>query len=459
MKHLRLPSKNSRNSHMKTILVLYTLATLTVMSGFIYKNHLLVENYRRTVVNNYRNAFNYAAGSVAGLDSALQKCAVSGTSGMAVENCVGVYGAAQSAKQAIGELPNSDRDFEQTSGFISKVADYALALAKKAGRGTDLTDEEVSNLKSLSDASSTMSQNFAELMDQVNDGRLTLSELDELTREASEESEAYAGYGSAMKYAEREFPELPTLIYDGPFSEHIAGLKPLMLEGKEDVDQDTARLIAQAFTGYQNLTSDGERAGTMPVYMFAGNMEGGSFTVEVTKQGGIVSNIYSYIDPGYENVSVDDAVKTAEKYLRFHGFADMKESYHMTQNGVLTVNFAHTIGDVTVYPDLVKVVLALDTGKVIGFEAQGYVMHHHEREIPEPAITIDEARSKVSKQLEILSEGLAIIPTSGENEVFCYEFKCESEQGEHFIVYIDAQSGQEQQILHLLETDSGVLAQ
>ena len=76
-----------------------------------------------------------------------------------------------------------------------------------------------------------------------------------------------------------------------------------------------------------------------------------------------------------------------------------------------------------IYPDLIKVQVALDNGEIVGFEAQGFYIAHEEREIPKPKLSMEEARSRVSERLEIFKERLAIIPTNAKQEVLCYEFR------------------------------------
>ena len=100
--------------------------------------------------------------------------------------------------------------------------------------------------------------------------------------------------------------------------------------------------------------------------------------------------------------------------------------------------------------------IALDNGEFIGIEAQGFHFSHHERKIEPPAITLDDARSKVSEKLEITKERLAIIPTESKNEVLCYEFKG-TYKNEWYIVYINADTGREEQILKIIEADESVL--
>ena len=441
-------------------IISYSLAAAAVLGGFIYRNHLTAEHYRRQIVNTYRHAFNEVVAEVAVLDSALRKCVYSGTPGMETEAFMAVYGASQSAKLALGELPQNDDGFTKTSRFIATVGDYAFTLAKSTANGDELQDEEHQNLQALSDAASVLAQNFTELLAQVNDGSLSLEEFAQIKSRASKRGAAAVGgtFAEHIKTTEGEFPELPTLIYDGPFSSHIDGMKPQALEGCEDVTQEEAQRIAAEFVGFDNLTFAGERAGNLPIYVFEVPMHGGMSSIEVSRQGGRIVNVYSSHAADDATITIDEAVAIAKEFLQERGIENLVESYRMSQDNTVTVNFAYEQDGIVCYTDLIKVEVARDLAEVTGFEAQGYVMHHRVRELPEPKISEEEARAKLSKKLRVLSSGLAVIPTNGHNEVFVREFKCEAEDGRHYIAYINAETGREERVIILVENENGTLA-
>ena len=145
------------------------------------------------------------------------------------------------------------------------------------------------------------------------------------------------------------------------------------------------------------------------------------------------------------------------EFLEKRGYPAMRESYFIDQGGILTINFAAVQDEVICYPDLVKVSIALDTGRVVGFESEGYLMNHTLRSFPVLSVSEEEARDVVSPALTVLSQQLSLIPTGGEYEVLCHEFKCRNEEGQHILVYVNAQTGQEEKILILLEDESGTL--
>ncbi len=294
------------------------------------------------------------------------------------------------------------------------------------------------------------------------DGHLTMGELrdSEARMDAVEEEAAPSTLGDSMRLIEQEFPEVPSLIYDGPFSEHLTSVEPRMLGQTLKVDSERARKIAANFIGLPearvSLTGKSE-GGTMPCYYFSADADGGELMVEVSQQGGLVVNMLGTRRPESREIEAEEAVELAKGFLLRKGYENMAESYYMIQDNVLTANFAYMDGDVLCYSDLVKVSVALDNGAILGFEAKGYLTAHYDREIPEAAVSLEDARTLVSPELEILSEGLAIIPTAGQYESFCYEFKCAAEGDRHYIVYVNAVTGDQERILILLEDENGTL--
>ena len=97
----------------------------------------------------------------------------------------------------------------------------------------------------------------------------------------------------------------------------------------------------------------------------------------------------------------------------------MKETYYLKQDGIVTINYAYVQNDVVVYSDLIKVKVALDNGEVLGIEATGYLNNHTQRDTSKIKITKEQAKKTLNKNLDIMSEGMAIIPTEFQTEILC----------------------------------------
>ena len=91
-------------------------------------------------------------------------------------------------------------------------------------------------------------------------------------------------------------------------------------------------------------------------------------------------------------------------------------------------------------------------------ETTGYLNNHTQRTIETPSISLEEAKASLNKKLSITSEDLAIIPTEWNTEIFCYEFKGRVDDTD-FLVYVNAQTGKEENILVIIDTPDGILTQ
>ena len=128
----------------------------------------------------------------------------------------------------------------------------------------------------------------------------------------------------------------------------------------------------------------------------------------------------------------------------------------MKEGGTVTVNYAYEQNGIVVYPDLIKLKIALDNGEILGIETSGYLNSHEERNVQDINISMDEAKKTLNPKLEIMSEGMAIIPTKWKTEILCYEFKGKVDDTE-FLVYVNAGTGKEENILVILDTPNGTL--
>ena len=439
----------------------FTAAAFAVSVGFGVQGHVRAEDYRRQLDNGYRQAFTELTTAAGELDAALEKVTYATTPSLFASLCAQAYAKALAAQTALGELPYGNVELEQTAAFFAKAGDYATAMARGAGAEGVCTDENRETLRGLAAAAGELSATLQELQLQLDGGALhpeDVAAVEARLAAAAEDGGQITG-GSAFQTVEADFPQVPTLIYDGPFSEHLSGRTPQMLEGLPQVTEEEARRAAAAFAGLRaevfTPTSDG--AGNLPAWGFSALADGGELYVEITKQGGQVLQMLSSRPVGEAALSRKEGVEQAAAFLDAHGYQDMAPSYFLEGDGILTVHFAPVLDGVYCYPDLVKVGVALDNGDVVSFEAHGYLMNHGAREPAAPAVSADQAAERVDPSLTVLSRQLALIPTGGEYEVLCHEFKCQNADGGHVLVYVNAATGQQERILLLLEDENGTL--
>ena len=442
-------------------LMSYLAAVLLVLGGACLS--LLQSNraYRRATALSEQRAFSQLTASVDKLDSALQKQLYVVTPAMISVLSAEIQAEAAAGQMAIGELPYANIELENTAAFLAKAGDYASALARSAAANGGLSPEEQETLSALSTGASQLKQRLDALEQQLNEGSVSLSDarrVESRLSQLGEDGDVLAG--SEFQDLESEFPELPVMTYDGPFSQHLTGRTPLALEGLAEVDETAAVASAAAFTGLRGeiFSLDGTVEGEIPAYTLSAAVDGAALTVQISKAGGAVIALSNSRAVYSEALSREEGLAVAADFLTSRGYPGMMRTYDYCADGRLTVNFAWAQGDVLCYPDLIHVTVALDTGSIVGFESTGYLTNHTERALPAPAVSQEQAQQNVSPRLDVLSARLSLIPTEGEYEVLCWEFLCQAENGQHYIACINAQTGAEQKLLILLEDENGTLA-
>ena len=360
------------------------------------------------------------------------------------------------AKNNLASLPIDYFELGNTYKFISQVGDYAVSLSKKVSGGESMSDEDIKTLQTMKKYCSDLLGNLFVLQEIVRQGELS---YDRITHgiDSFSGNQNYANFGDGFKDFEESLGEFPSLIYDGPFSDHIMKKEPLILQGRNDVSREQARAIAEKAAGLSEneLKDAGDEEGKMPSYCFTSGDK--AIDIAVTKSGGFVTYLTSSHTPTKQTLSPEDGIKKAKEYLKSHDITSMKSSYYEISGNIMSINFAYEKDHTTYYPDLIKVSVSLENGEIISFHQRGYLANHRERTTKTPEITREQAAKKLSPLLTVQQCKLAVIPTQGLDERFCYEFTCKGQNGEDILVYLNAETGSEEQILILLINENGTL--
>lgn len=447
-----------RDRKMLTIVVTL-VAIILVLGVIIFKKQL---EYRNLAENSYNNAFYQLVEYVNQTEVLLAKSTITNSSKHGAETLTNIWRDSTLAESYLARLPIGTQELETTQKFLNQLSDYSYTLANKTIGGEDLSQEDLDNLTKLHEYCSSLKDTLNQLEVDLYSGNIKWGELEKaggeaLIQEASNLSQS--SFGSIVE----DLHEYAGLIYDGAFSNHMTNPERVGLTGG-DIDEAKAIKIAKDFIGNDRITeinSNGQsQNANIECYSFTAKVSNEEiFTIAISVKGGHVVFMNSNRNIINESVSPDDAVKKGEEFLESKEFKNMKPTYYMNNGGILTVNYAYEQDGVTMYPDLVKVKIALDNGEILGIETTGYLNCHREkREIKETKISLEDARSKVNKNLNVSSSGLAVIPTEWGTEVLCYEFKGNTADND-FIVYINAETGEEEDILMIINTPEGTLTE
>ena len=375
-----------------------------------------------------------------------------------------VWREANLAQVYLAQLPISSNELSNTSKFLNQVSEYSYSLGTKCINKKDITEEEMNNLEELYNYSKDLKLTLNQLLNDMGNNSISWKEL---TKDANTAFAQQVDNLSATSFSnlDENFGEYEGLIYDGAYSEHIENAEKKGLVGDE-ISEEEAKKIVKKFVSedrIEEINSNGLiENGNIVVYEFAIKIKDGDdnnpLNIAISKIGGHIVLMNYNRQVVEEKISQEEANKIGQDFLSSRGIENMKATYYLKQGGAVTVNYAYEQDGVVIYPDLVKVKIALDNGEILGMETTGYLNNHEVRNIPQVKISEQEARKKLNKNLKITSSGLAIIPTEWRTEIFCYEFKGKVNDTD-FLVYINAETGAEENILVIIDTPNGILTQ
>lgn len=444
-----------KKGHMLSVICVL-LIIVAVLGIILWKKQT---EYRQASENSYNMAFYELVDYVENVETYLAKSVVSSTPEHGAETLTNLWREANLAQSYLSRLPIESQELENTEKFLNQVSDYSYSLSRKNIYNEKLSDDDLKNLKELHTYSVELENTLNQLSEDLNSGRF---EWGELTKKGTVAFAQQVDNISKESFSnmEENFHEYSGLIYDGAFSEHLTSNEKKGLTG-EDIEEDVAKQKIEEFIGKNNIKEIqslgySENA-TIPVYDFSViNNNDETANISISKKGGHVVSMNANRDVKAETISQEEANSKGKKFLESKGFTSMKETYYLKQDGIVTINYAYYQEGVVIYPDLIKVKVALDNGEILGIETSGYLNNHTIRDLKKVKITREQAKKDLNKDLEIISEGMAIIPTEWKTEILCYEFKGKVDEKE-FLVYINAENGREEDVLVITNTPNGTL--
>lgn len=441
------------------IITVLLLVALVATGLWGYNQYIQHRDYRVFLQNQYQRMFYELIDHVENIEVDLAKAMVTSSPGQSLILFSDVWRQAFAAQEKLNQLPISHLTLKNTSKFLTQVGDYSYSLTKKNAEGIPASTDDWENLEKLHNHAGYLAAQLQRLRQEIRNRDINLAEL---RREGGSRFARVSRniMKEELSRIEQEMVNYPTLIYDGPFSEHLQDVKPKGLTG-DPIDYQDATRIARDFLKGQDIRridkgSNGN--GTIKTYSLEITTEDNNrIFIDISRKGGHVVWMLNTRDVNSVNISPNQALEIAKKFLKDKGYDSMVPTYSMRYDNISVINFAYLDGSVVVYPDLIKVKVALDNGEIVGFEAQGYLISHHKRDIPKPRLSIEEARNYISMRMDVkLPVQLTLIPLEDKREVLCYEFRGEFQEDD-FLVYINALTGKEERILKLIKSENGVL--
>lgn len=412
--------------------------------------------------NNYQRAFFSLLGHTENIEILLGKLFASSTPHQVTMMLTNIWVQSSAAQENMGQLPFVKLDLARSNKFLAQLGDFARFLADKTARGKTIADDEWEELIRLHTATGELSARLHDLQSRLSRGgfrRLAPGEPAPGVARAQEQGSLENGLQELDEFLQG----VPSLLYDGPFSDHVEAREPVGLKGDRITEEEAERL-ARAFIGGERVkdvtTTVKEIPGPIPKFSVVfgpmGQRPLRQITIDISKVGGKALWFLDGAQPDRAEIRVGEAIEKARRFLDEKGFENLVTTGSLREGNALVVSFVPVEEDVIIYPDLLKVRVSMEDGAILGFDAIPYYLSHRERNLPEPELTEEDIRDLVNPRLEIRRIRKALIPLPSLREVLTYEVRGLLEEDE-FLIYFNAVNGDEEAIMQVIETADGTL--
>ncbi len=399
--------------------------------------------YMREIDRSYMQSYYDVVQSANSLTANLAKSSVStGASGL-----VSTFSKASTdafmAEHSLENIPSKDRDMQELTKFFNQVGEFAKTMAGKCVNGEELSEDEKALLSEISKTATVIKEQINKAYAESMHGEHKMHAVSNMFK-----GEILSDVSLNIGKLSNSTIEYPTMIFDGPFSD-ARKVSSESAPERAEISMQEAKGILQDKLRVENaeyLTDT--NAPNIQTYNFKFEKFGVEVYAQVDKHCGTIVMIDADKRVAETSISAETAEAKAKEYLNIAGFENMVKVWSETSGNTTTFNFAKFENGAIIYPQLVKVKVALSDGAVLGAEGYSYVTNQKERS-EKPTLTLSEARSKISKELNVQTEKLAVIPL-GNSEKLCYEFMGEKD-GQTYFIYINAKTGDQAEIFMVVE--------
>lgn len=447
--------------------IIYTIAvTIIVVFSTTFAILMTLErtDYRNYLQGEYSKNMYELITSVENIRVNLSKAAITNSREQKIVTFEEIFRHSAIANDKLHSLPIPQQDLDSTSKFLSQVGDFCYSLVRASTEGKELTDKDYENIDDLKEQALKLQNDLNIVLADINEGRVKWGEIRQKASGVLAKGNEQV-LSSQFSNIQKQISQYPTLIYDGPFSDNLMDIKP-KINTQPEVSLNDATNVAYRVIGkdkidkIENITNEGKTK--IPSFRFNITMKNRSakqntVICEISKNGGKVVYLLDNRLINNPTMDIKKAIDIGSKYLQDLGYKDMVSTYSLRYENTAIINYIYKKDNIVIYPDQIKLKIALDDGSIIGIESEKYLVAHEEnRKFSAAKISQVEAQTKVSKRLNITTTRFAVIPTESNLEVLCYEF-AGSYENDKFIVYINAETGYEQRIIQIINTPNGEL--
>lgn len=363
---------------------------------------------------------------------------------------VDVWRLTAEAQNDVGQLPLTLVPFNKTETFLSDIGNFSYRTAVRDLEKEPLNDQEYNQLKSLYKQAGEIQDELRTVQSKVIKYNLRWMDVEMALASADENTDntIIDGFKTVEKkvagYTEAN-AQNPTFLSTNQKDKMYKHVEGKVLTKKEALA--IAKKYAQVSEDVEAKVEQNGKGSDYGFYSISllDTKTNTEVNMDLTKKGGYPIWYLNNREVQQKKLDLHQAYTKAVAFLKDHKFDSLElfESSQYDKMGLFS--FVTSVDGVKVYPDSVKVKIALDDGSIIGFSADEYLQSHQLRQIGETTLSAKEALTHINSKVDIMEQSKAIIINDVGEEILCYEFLGVINQ-DTYRIFINARDGQEEKV-------------
>lgn len=418
-----------------------------------YQEMKIRQKLQNRAESQYQKAFHELTWHLDNISGQLAQILVSSSREQAILSLATVWRQVFAAQANIGSLPLAFVPLSQTEKFLDSTSIVSNFLLSQAARGQEgLSEDNIKTLEGLYQRSQVLAQDLNKLGAQILNHELSWTQVETAAFAVNRNLEDNT-ITDGFKLLEKKLEEYPEI---NP-AEDFTPIEPetKKISGKEEISVQEAEKRALLWWyptpgGHQAKLSY-EGVGDIPTYgieIAPLKGETGPVYLDVSKLDGAVIWAMKARPVEISKLKLAAGEKKAQTFLEKHDFPNFVAVKSQQEDHIGIYTFVPRQGEVLLYPDQIKLQVALDNGEITGFEGTPYYMFHRTRDLPPAKLTLESLRALISPRLKVELIRPALIVNTWGKEVLTWEVRG-SFHKEKFVIFYNAQTGSEENIVRI----------
>ena len=221
-------------------IISFALAFVLIFVGSIIYNNSQTSLLKRKIVHKYQSAMEKLSSEMENISITLGKTLYIGTAESLTKLTNELILQAGTASAALAELPVKHTGMQTVSKFLNQVSNFAFSITQNVIKGQEVSENERQNLVKLSKIAKDLSVNLDEAKTLYN----TSENWNDSVENELNNVVSNSNLDAFLDDTAEALSDYPTLIYDGPFSDHILEKESSLLNSakeRREADADLRR--------------------------------------------------------------------------------------------------------------------------------------------------------------------------------------------------------------------------